>query len=385
VLARSICALGIPVWTGLGHERDTTVLDEVAHRSFDTPSKVAAGIEQAIQLRADEAKTYYAQSLRHAASLSSAVRASLERHLSAVRTGAHRQTTFAQQNSMKLKEALRFGASRILSRSEALSREALNQTDRHANRIVSMGRGRIPAFLSDIHSTSSKTLIEAHTRSRAHHDFVLKRTTRNLSNALAAIEKDRSVLDSATVRHLLVARQESKVELQSLIHDSHQAVRVAALTSKQEITDISRTSRDWPPTARLRVFDKFVDLRSETARSLSMVRQSVATRLDSVYQISETATKRSRETVKRHMDDASRTARQQIALARHESGAQFQAVAGLGPSRTLNRGFAIVRDRSGSTITSSKDARQRNDLEVEFRDGRVTVNTADLERDQSYE
>ena len=42
-LARFICLSSVPVLTGIGHERDSTILDEVAHQSFDTPSKVVAG------------------------------------------------------------------------------------------------------------------------------------------------------------------------------------------------------------------------------------------------------------------------------------------------------------------------------------------------------
>lgn len=39
-LVRFICDQAIPVHTGIGHERDSTLLDEVANTSFDTPSKV---------------------------------------------------------------------------------------------------------------------------------------------------------------------------------------------------------------------------------------------------------------------------------------------------------------------------------------------------------
>ena len=60
-LARYICDLPIPVFTGIGHERDSTVLDEVAHTKFDTPSKVIAGIEQTIIKRTVEAKAYFEQ------------------------------------------------------------------------------------------------------------------------------------------------------------------------------------------------------------------------------------------------------------------------------------------------------------------------------------
>ena len=58
-LARFICMCPVPVLTGIGHERDSTVLDEVAHRSFDTPSKLVAAIEKQIATRAREAKDAY--------------------------------------------------------------------------------------------------------------------------------------------------------------------------------------------------------------------------------------------------------------------------------------------------------------------------------------
>ena len=43
-LAALVAEQPIPVWVGIGHERDRVILDEVAHTSFDTPSKVIAAI-----------------------------------------------------------------------------------------------------------------------------------------------------------------------------------------------------------------------------------------------------------------------------------------------------------------------------------------------------
>jgi exodeoxyribonuclease VII large subunit len=48
-LAALICQSPIPVFTGIGHERDNTILDEVAHTRFDTPSKVALHIGSTIK------------------------------------------------------------------------------------------------------------------------------------------------------------------------------------------------------------------------------------------------------------------------------------------------------------------------------------------------
>lgn len=55
-LSRHICDLPIPVFTGIGHERDSTLPDEVAHSSFGTPSKAIAAIVQRILQRAQESQ-----------------------------------------------------------------------------------------------------------------------------------------------------------------------------------------------------------------------------------------------------------------------------------------------------------------------------------------
>ncbi|HGH3626808.1 TPA: exodeoxyribonuclease VII large subunit [Acinetobacter baumannii] len=50
-LASLLCKRSVPIWVGIGHEKDRTILDEVANRSFDTPSKVIGGIRNLIQDR----------------------------------------------------------------------------------------------------------------------------------------------------------------------------------------------------------------------------------------------------------------------------------------------------------------------------------------------
>lgn len=54
-LAALLCKRSVPIWVGIGHEKDRTILDEIAHRSFDTPSKVIAGIRNHIVERVQAA------------------------------------------------------------------------------------------------------------------------------------------------------------------------------------------------------------------------------------------------------------------------------------------------------------------------------------------
>ncbi|WP_368564088.1 exodeoxyribonuclease VII large subunit [Acinetobacter bereziniae] len=53
-LAALLCKRSVPIWVGIGHEKDRTILDEVANRSFDTPSKVIGGIHNLIVERTQE-------------------------------------------------------------------------------------------------------------------------------------------------------------------------------------------------------------------------------------------------------------------------------------------------------------------------------------------
>lgn len=56
-LAALLCKRSVPIWVGIGHEKDRTILDEIAHRSYDTPSKVIAGIRNHIVERVQDVIT----------------------------------------------------------------------------------------------------------------------------------------------------------------------------------------------------------------------------------------------------------------------------------------------------------------------------------------
>ncbi|OIN84409.1 exodeoxyribonuclease VII large subunit [Francisella sp. TX07-6608] len=62
--AESICNSKIPVMIGIGHERDTTVLDKICTKRFDTPSKVINFIANIIITNAKNAKYNYADILK---------------------------------------------------------------------------------------------------------------------------------------------------------------------------------------------------------------------------------------------------------------------------------------------------------------------------------
>ena len=64
-LARTVATMPVPVFTGVGHEIDTAVVDEIAHSSFKTPTACAAAVADLVRAaagRADQAWTSVARS-----------------------------------------------------------------------------------------------------------------------------------------------------------------------------------------------------------------------------------------------------------------------------------------------------------------------------------
>ena len=85
-LAATLSQVNVPIWVGIGHERDRTILDEVAHRSFDTPSKVIAGIKSHIVSVTSQAQQYFEQIYSTAHYEFNAIQADIEAYLADIKS-----------------------------------------------------------------------------------------------------------------------------------------------------------------------------------------------------------------------------------------------------------------------------------------------------------
>lgn len=120
-LARFICDSELPVLTGIGHQRDSTILDEVAHLSFDTPSKVIAGIEQQIARRAQEAKRHFQTILDHATRTVQRTKTEAERLDLEVRTQVVATISDARSQTERLFASTRLAALRTLHEAASIA------------------------------------------------------------------------------------------------------------------------------------------------------------------------------------------------------------------------------------------------------------------------
>lgn len=96
-LATAVCRFPIPVLTGIGHERDSTILDEVAFARFDTPSKSIAFIRQHIVDAAHSANAAW-QSIQQTASWQlQQARTAINEHQNRIQQRSHQHLYRAKQ------------------------------------------------------------------------------------------------------------------------------------------------------------------------------------------------------------------------------------------------------------------------------------------------
>ncbi|MFV5535526.1 exodeoxyribonuclease VII large subunit [Acinetobacter pittii] len=133
-LAALLCKRSVPIWVGIGHEKDRTILDEIAHRSFDTPSKVIAGIRNHIVERVQEA----VDSLQTIKLLSqhqiTTYQSKNDQLLHQIKSSAQSQLSSAHRLLDQMKERIEFSSQQqvkfSLAQIESLMKEILLQNPR---------------------------------------------------------------------------------------------------------------------------------------------------------------------------------------------------------------------------------------------------------------
>jgi len=179
-LARSICLSPVPILTGIGHERDNTILDEVAHQRFDTPSKVVAGIQALIVKRARESQDAFdvvaglaARQLRiarddidelggdvqrHALEMITDARVDVQKHVSAIQRSAQRTLHEAAQGTLQALADVRAGAGTRIEKARAAAASLMAQVHAAAQAGVTARLQSTQELIEEIQRLACSTL-----------------------------------------------------------------------------------------------------------------------------------------------------------------------------------------------------------------------------------
>ncbi|QXC59550.1 exodeoxyribonuclease VII large subunit [Aquihabitans sp. G128] len=118
LVARAIAAMPVPVFTGIGHEVDRSIADELAHSAHKTPTAAAAAVVSLVRAFLDRVDERWSQARRAAAASAAVADARLDRR--AARVGRAATRTLARHTDRLDGAANRTGrgAGRVLDRAD---------------------------------------------------------------------------------------------------------------------------------------------------------------------------------------------------------------------------------------------------------------------------
>lgn len=188
-LVRCVCELGIPVLTGIGHERDSTVLDEVAHQRFDTPSKVIAGIERTIVQRVRDAQSSFDQISQLAQKALVRRRQMVEQTHVAVQSLARQSVANARKTATSLVGEVKLGAAYAIRSTATAAQRDMADVRHLARRMLAQAQREAPALLTDIRSQARQVLRTARHQTDANWRLVAEHTAADLRHQREALER----------------------------------------------------------------------------------------------------------------------------------------------------------------------------------------------------
>lgn len=149
-LAHAIAVFCCPVYVGIGHERDQTVLDQVANHSFPTPSAVASHIVETVTRNATQVERCF-QTVQHSSMrLMSARKEQLSRSRAELQAGTHTAVNRYAQKSGLLWNPIRervLGAVNIQRQAVSSQR---SQIQSRCERQIELRRKYAQRFMEDL-------------------------------------------------------------------------------------------------------------------------------------------------------------------------------------------------------------------------------------------
>ena len=291
-LARLLCQSPVPIFTGIGHERDSTILDEIAHVRFDTPSKVALHISTTIKDNAFVA--------------------------------------------IEAWERINTLVGRIISRERTMLATQADRIGTGVTTVIRRVQSDQEGFIKLIRSVMTAQIREATIALETEQSRLINGAEQTISDAQVGVTRFLESISQRTEIQLETQRSEIQRLAHTLTLKAQGRIDAAVLDLDQIKTQVGKD------------IDRMV---SKAVEDLNKCLDLVESGTNSV-----------------------------IDEARKDIENFARIIVGMGPQSTLQRGFAIARDAEDKPLTSRETAMTLTSFQVQFRDGRVSVQN--LEKEQ---
>jgi len=247
-LAKFVCECPVPVLAGIGHERDSTSIDEVAHRSFDTPSKVIAGIEEAIRTRSQEARAHHVTVLAMVRSGADQAREEIRQLRRDVEGDARASLSTSRTEAERWMNSIRLDAVRSVHQGRTSSDAVYQAVRGDARRTVALIARDVPALFNGLRLKAIDSLNRARRQVDGQLPLLLNRATAVVRSRSQGVESQletvfergrRSVRDASSKSEALM-REIAGQGPQKTLRRGFAVVRTPAghtVTASREVAD----------------------------------------------------------------------------------------------------------------------------------------------------
>ena len=234
-LAALVAEQPIPVWVGIGHERDKVILDEVAHTSFDTPSKVIAAIISHLAQLITQTLQYQAQIKQAATQQLTMAEQKTSRQLSHIQSHTIGQLTALRKDSDYAWRSIQQSAQRQVKQAARLTSNLRAQTQSLAYQQLAAASTYSQNHQKTVIQTAQLRVIQAQRNSEHLRDIVLlHRPSRVLKQGYTMLTdaKDKQILTSSTQLYpeqtIHIVLKDGKAQAQIVeIKDNHKRTESA--------------------------------------------------------------------------------------------------------------------------------------------------------------
>lgn len=371
-IARSVCLCQFPVIVGIGHEKDQTILDELAARSCDTPSKVAEFIRSTIFQRAQQAEKNFndtlliaSRLLENAASLNSSA-------IEQLRQGARHTLDIEEMNNRNATDSIQAGAQHlveqsikavywlhdgILASADNALRGAAQQCQHEMGTIRAIGPQVLRQSEQDVISGQVSVLASADSIMRGqetvlHHGI---ETIRSVGPQMIRQAEQTAISNQTSV---LASADSIMREAESALHHGidtirsigpqklRQAEQVATSSQASVLTSADAIMRE----AEVALHHSHALVTERAARGLEQAEQTLHRAFDSTLQNAQHTCEAETTRLKGTME--------LILMGR--------------PEQTLQRGFALVY-AGERVLPDVAHASKESQMTIHFRDGQINV------------
>ncbi len=201
-LAALVAEQPIPVWVGIGHERDKVILDEVAYTSFDTPSKVIAAISNHLAQLIAQTLQYPAQIKQAALRQLTMAEQKTARQLSQIQSQTIGRLTALQKDSDYEWRSIQQSAQRQVKQAVRLTKDLRAQTQVVAYQQSAKAGTYTTNYQEVIIKSARQQVIQTRRNSEYLRDIVL------LHRPSRVLEQGYTMLTDETGEHILTSCQQ---------------------------------------------------------------------------------------------------------------------------------------------------------------------------------